>query len=167
MELWGELVQNDTIPTDPTEKLQYNAERLVSSAVVQAYDVVIKEGCAYSTLTNGFARVLLHVPYDDPATLYDHLCEPNGEIDGKDKQTLNRMLAIIKDRWLSQGDREQDKPAMLKEKLSFEEWKVVAVVQKILQPFKVASGQLQGEGIEGVAGKRSTSGGFDRETTAT
>jgi hypothetical protein len=46
----------------------------------------------------------------------------------------------------------------LKEKLSLEEWTVVAAVQKILQPFKVASKQLQGEGI---SGKRSTSGGFD------
>ncbi|KAG7404332.1 putative AC transposase [Fusarium oxysporum f. sp. rapae] len=42
--------------------------------------------------------------------------------------------------------------------LSLEEWKVIAAVQKILQPFKVALKQLQGEGI---AGKRSTSGGFD------
>jgi hypothetical protein len=46
----------------------------------------------------------------------------------------------------------------LKDKLSLEEWKVVAAVQNILQPFKVASKQLQGEGI---SGKRSTSGGFD------
>ncbi|KID94120.1 Beta-ketoacyl synthase, partial [Metarhizium majus ARSEF 297] len=68
------------------------------------------------------------------------------------------MFSVIEERWVSQGGREQDKPAILKEKLSLEEWKVVAAVQKILQPFKVASKQLQGEGI---AGKRSTSGGFD------
>ncbi|RTE68603.1 hypothetical protein BHE90_017021 [Fusarium euwallaceae] len=71
------------------EKLQYNAERLVSSAVVRAYDVMIKEGGAYSTLANGFVRVLLHVPYDDLATLYYHLCEPNGEIDGEDEQNAS------------------------------------------------------------------------------
>lgn len=65
---------------------------------------------------------------------------------------------MIEERWVSQGGKEKDKPAILKEKLSLEEWKVVAAVQKILQPFKVASRQLQGEGI---AGKRSTSGGFD------
>ncbi|KAF4467278.1 kinase-like domain [Fusarium albosuccineum] len=91
MELWKELVQNDTIPTDPTEKLQYNAERLTNSAVVQVYDVMIKEGCAYSTLTNGLARVLLHVPHDDPATLYYHLCEPNREIDGEDEQSMQQQ----------------------------------------------------------------------------
>lgn len=74
------------------------------------------------------------------------------------RTTINRMFSVIEERWVSQGGREQDKPAILKEKLSLEEWKVVAAVQKILQPFKVASKQLQGEGI---AGKRSTSGGFD------
>ncbi|RMJ00607.1 hypothetical protein CDV36_015838 [Fusarium kuroshium] len=73
------------------EKLQYNAERLVSSAVVRAYDVMIKEGGAYSTLANGFVRVLLHVPYDDLATLYYHLCEPNGEIDGEDEQSMQQQ----------------------------------------------------------------------------
>ncbi|KAM4067298.1 hypothetical protein HRG_001274 [Hirsutella rhossiliensis] len=68
------------------------------------------------------------------------------------------MFSIIEERWLGKGGKEQDKPAILKEQLSLEEWKVVVAVQKILQPFKIASKQLQGEGI---AGKRSTSGGFD------
>ncbi|EXU94971.1 hAT family dimerization domain protein [Metarhizium robertsii] len=73
-------------------------------------------------------------------------------------EPIPTMLSIVEERWISQGGKEQDKPAILKEKLSLEEWKVVAAVQKILQPCKVASRQLQGEGI---AGKRSTSGGFN------
>jgi hypothetical protein len=59
---------------------------------------------------------------------------------------------------VSYSGREQDKPPILKEQLSLDKWKVVAAFQKILQPFKVASKQLQGEGI---AGKKSTSRGFD------
>ncbi|KAG4275825.1 hypothetical protein FPRO04_14334 [Fusarium proliferatum] len=74
------------------------------------------------------------------------------------RTALNRMFALIEERWVSQGGKDQDKPAILKEKLSLEEWKVVTALQRILQPFRVASRQLQGEGI---AGKRSTSGGFD------
>ncbi|KID93789.1 Ribonuclease H-like protein, partial [Metarhizium majus ARSEF 297] len=74
------------------------------------------------------------------------------------RTAINRMFSVIEERWVSQGGREQDRPAILKEKLSLEEWKVVAAIHKILQPFKVASRQLQGDGI---AGKRSTSGGFD------
>ncbi|OBS16232.1 hypothetical protein FPOA_13037 [Fusarium poae] len=74
------------------------------------------------------------------------------------RTALNRMFALIEERWVTQGGKDQDKPAILKEKLSLEEWKVVAALQRILQPFRVASRQLQGEGI---AGKRSTSGGFD------
>lgn len=74
------------------------------------------------------------------------------------RAALNRMFSIVEERWVGQGGKEQDKPPILKEQLSLDEWKVVAAFQKILQPFKVASKQLQSEGI---AGKRSTSGGFD------
>ncbi|KAM4063470.1 hypothetical protein HRG_013984 [Hirsutella rhossiliensis] len=63
------------------------------------------------------------------------------------RTALNRMFSIIEERWLGKGGKEQDKPAILKEQLSLEEWKVVVAVQKILQPFKIASKQLQGEGI--------------------
>lgn len=81
MNLWEELVQKTYIPTDPVKKLQYNAELLANSAVVQAYDVMFEEGRSYSILTNSLAQVLLHVPHDDPTTLYYHVCEPNREID--------------------------------------------------------------------------------------
>ncbi|OAQ57268.1 ribonuclease H-like protein [Purpureocillium lilacinum] len=74
------------------------------------------------------------------------------------RAALNRMFSIVEDSWVSKGGKEQDKPPILKEQLSIDEWKVVTALQRILQPFKVASKQLQGEGI---AGKRSTSGGFD------
>ncbi|KAJ5338325.1 hypothetical protein N7452_005053 [Penicillium brevicompactum] len=83
MELWDELVNRNTIPTDPAEKMQYNAELLSTSALVQTYDVMIEEGRAHAILTNGLARVLLYVSHDDPATLNYHLCEPNREIAGQ------------------------------------------------------------------------------------
>ncbi|WKT53989.1 hypothetical protein QSH57_004573 [Fusarium oxysporum f. sp. vasinfectum] len=57
------------------------------------------------------------------------------------RSALNTMLSIIEERWISQGGMEG-----------------YCGSSEILQPFKVASKQLQGEGI---AGKRSTSGGFD------
>jgi hypothetical protein len=37
------------------------------------------------------------------------------------RTALNRMFSIIEERWVSQGGKEQDKPAILKEKLSLEE----------------------------------------------
>ncbi|KAL5001751.1 hypothetical protein BDV10DRAFT_192049 [Aspergillus recurvatus] len=45
------------------------------------YNVMIQEGLGHSYLTNGFALVLLRVPYDEPGTLYYHLCEPNMGVD--------------------------------------------------------------------------------------
>jgi hypothetical protein len=64
-------------PTNQEAKLRYNAERLVCSALVQEYHVMIQEGLEYSYVTNGIARVLLRVPHDDPGTLYYFLCDPN------------------------------------------------------------------------------------------
>lgn len=81
MDLWEELAQKNHILTDLAKKLQYNAEILANSAVVQVYDMMIEEGRTYSILTNGLAQVLLYVPYNDLATLYYHLYEPNREID--------------------------------------------------------------------------------------
>ncbi|KAJ5343370.1 uncharacterized protein N7506_003194 [Penicillium brevicompactum] len=81
MELWKEMVRSNKIPTDQDAKLRYNAERLVCSAIVQEYHVMIQEGLEYSYLTNGIARVLLRVPRDDPTTLYYFFCDPHNEVD--------------------------------------------------------------------------------------
>ncbi|KAJ5718900.1 uncharacterized protein N7483_009982, partial [Penicillium malachiteum] len=42
MELYEQVVKRNTIPTEPTEKLQYNAEILTASALVQTYDAMIE-----------------------------------------------------------------------------------------------------------------------------
>ncbi|KAJ5220842.1 uncharacterized protein N7469_009729 [Penicillium citrinum] len=81
MDLWKELVRSNKIPTDQNAKLKYNAERLVCSAIVQEYHVMIQEGLEYSYLTNGIARVLLRVPQDDPSTLFYYFCDPHSEVD--------------------------------------------------------------------------------------
>jgi len=94
IDLWEELVQTNHISTDPAKKLQYNAELLTNSAVVQAYDVMVEEGRPYCILTNGLARVLLHMPYDDPTTLYYHLCESNVEI-GEDEQDFQQPRTSV------------------------------------------------------------------------
>ncbi|KAK9855865.1 hypothetical protein MYU51_001499 [Penicillium brevicompactum] len=94
MELWDEVVNRDTIPTDPVEKLQYNAELLSTSALVPLYDIMIGEGRAHAMLANGFVRVLLYVSHDDPVTLNYHLCEPNREIVG-DLQSLQQPMTSI------------------------------------------------------------------------
>ncbi|KAJ5420097.1 hypothetical protein N7465_002616 [Penicillium sp. CMV-2018d] len=81
MDLYKEIVRSNKIPTDKEAKLRYDAERLVCSAIVQEYHVMIQEGLEYSYVTTGIARVLLRVPYDNPRTLYYHFCDPNTEVD--------------------------------------------------------------------------------------
>ena len=81
MDLWKDMVRSNKIPTDQDVELRYNAERLVCSAIVQEYHVMIQEGLEYSYLTNGLARVLLRVPQDEPTTLYYFFCDPHSEVD--------------------------------------------------------------------------------------
>ncbi|KAJ5589469.1 hypothetical protein N7537_012147 [Penicillium hordei] len=81
MDLYKDIVRSNKIPTDKEAKLRYDAERLVCSAIVQEYHVMIQEGLEYSYVTTGIARVLLRVPHDNPSTLYYHFCDPNSEVD--------------------------------------------------------------------------------------
>lgn len=46
--MYQEIVEPDTIPTDEPRRLKYNAARLVGSAIVQEYHVMIQEGLAFS-----------------------------------------------------------------------------------------------------------------------
>ncbi|CAG8095457.1 unnamed protein product [Penicillium olsonii] len=95
MDLWQYLVRSNKIPTDHEEKLRYNAERLVCSAIVQEYHVMIQEGLEYSYVTNGVARVLLRVPYEDPSTLYYFFCDPNSEQGPSEPKTsVARVLCL-------------------------------------------------------------------------
>ncbi|QQK40517.1 Protein kinase-like domain [Penicillium digitatum] len=84
MNLWNDLVRSNKIPTNQEAKLRYNAARLSCSALVQEYHVMIQEGLEFSYVTNGIARVLLRVPYDNPSTLEYFLCDPNSEIISED-----------------------------------------------------------------------------------
>ncbi|KAJ6037375.1 hypothetical protein N7540_001654 [Penicillium herquei] len=95
MELYEQVVKRNTIPTEPTEKLQYNAELLTASALVQIYDAMIEKGREYGVLTNGMARVLLWVPSDDPATIFYHLCDPNSEMFDREQHVLQQPITSI------------------------------------------------------------------------
>ncbi|OQD74458.1 hypothetical protein PENANT_c175G04444 [Penicillium antarcticum] len=80
MDLWKDVVRANKTSTDQEKKVRHNAERLVCSAIVQEYHVMIQEGLEYSYLTNGLTRVLLRVPPDQPSTLYYFLCDPHSEM---------------------------------------------------------------------------------------
>jgi hypothetical protein len=81
MNFWEEVVNSETIPTDKTERLRYNATRLTGAAMVQEYHVMIQEGLAYSCLSTGIALVFLYVPEEHPTTIYYHLCVPNEDVE--------------------------------------------------------------------------------------
>ncbi|KAM5440953.1 hypothetical protein MferCBS31731_004092 [Microsporum ferrugineum] len=97
MNLWEEVVQRPTIPTDTDEKLVYNAERISASVLVQEYHVMITEGLEYSYITNGLAYILLYIDYRTPETLYYHFCVPNQDVKPGDSlpwTSIARVLCI-------------------------------------------------------------------------
>ncbi|KID86968.1 Protein kinase-like domain protein, partial [Metarhizium majus ARSEF 297] len=96
MDLWDEMVRSKTTPTDKTEKLRYQAERLVCSAIVQQYHVMIQEGLEVSFLTNGFCDIHLWIPQNDPSTLHYYLYDPNREVDPEDCILLEPKTAIAR-----------------------------------------------------------------------
>ncbi|KAE8386924.1 hypothetical protein BDV23DRAFT_133400 [Aspergillus alliaceus] len=96
MDFWAEVVRPNFVPTEEAEKLRYNAARLTGSAIVQEFHIMLQEGLEYSYLTNGLALVLLRIPYDDPSTLYYHLCEPNMEINPDNDGFERPMTAIAR-----------------------------------------------------------------------
>ncbi|KAK9366303.1 hypothetical protein V1509DRAFT_583526 [Lipomyces kononenkoae] len=95
MNFWEEIVQQPSTPTDPNEKLKYNAELLTGSALTQEYHVMIREGLNYSYLSTSLALVLLHVRSDDPSTLYSYLCEPKSDVGLADDQNLRLSSTAV------------------------------------------------------------------------
>ncbi|KAJ5779237.1 hypothetical protein N7457_006957 [Penicillium paradoxum] len=96
MDLWKEMVWSNKTPNGEAESLVYNSQRLVCSAIVQEYHVMIQEGLEYSYLTTGLALVLLRVPYDKPNILYYYFCEPNQEVDHGDGDLQYPNTAIAR-----------------------------------------------------------------------
>ncbi|CAG8090927.1 unnamed protein product [Penicillium olsonii] len=95
MDLWQDMVRSNRIPTDPEAKAQFQASRLVCSAIVKEYHMMIQEGLEYSYLTTGITRVLLHVPYESPTTLYYFLCDPNNELDPELEESFQQPKTSI------------------------------------------------------------------------
>ncbi|KKK12260.1 hypothetical protein ARAM_002694 [Aspergillus rambellii] len=89
------VVETDTTLLDNAEKLTHNAKQLVGSVLAQEYHVMIQEGLEFSYITNGLAQVLLHVPHDDPSTLYYYLCEPSMDGTVEDNESFQQPFTAI------------------------------------------------------------------------
>ncbi|PYI14490.1 hypothetical protein BO99DRAFT_450171 [Aspergillus violaceofuscus CBS 115571] len=78
-----EVVQRVTIPTDPNEKLCYNAAFLSCAAVTQIYEYMMKAGLEYGLLTIGQMKVILRISEDNPDVLEYDLLEPSQDAEAK------------------------------------------------------------------------------------
>lgn len=111
MHVWKGIVKANKMLND--ERLMKNAQRLVCSAIVEQYHVMIQDGLEYSYLSTGVALVLLRVPYNNPSTLHYHFREPNQEVDGGDgdleqpNTSIARVLCLCLMSSLSQSRNQE------------------------------------------------------------
>ena len=91
MNFLEKVVKARDVPSTEEEK----SERIAGAVITQEFDVMIQEGLEYSYVTNGFALVLLRVPFEDPGTLYYYLCEPDLEVNPEDDQSFLRPTTAI------------------------------------------------------------------------
>ncbi|OJJ95258.1 hypothetical protein ASPACDRAFT_1883600 [Aspergillus aculeatus ATCC 16872] len=89
MNIVEEVVQRVTIPTDPDEKLCYDAAFLSCAAVTQTYEYMMKAGLEYGLLTNGHMKVILRIPEDNPDVLEYDLLEPSRDAEAKSTDGCN------------------------------------------------------------------------------
>ena len=89
MHIPSEVVRRGKLPADVDldTKFAYYADLFTASAVTQTYHYMIEAGLEYGLLTTGVAIVFLHIDWQDAATLYYHLAEPNSEVAAHVNQT--------------------------------------------------------------------------------
>lgn len=95
MDVPEEVIHRSTIPTDPYEKFNYNADRLVAAAVIQIYSYMLESGVEYSCIVTGEAIVFLWIKADDSNTLYYYLAEPDKEVQVDDGLSFKHPLTAI------------------------------------------------------------------------
>ena len=95
MDVPEDVIHRPTIPTDPYEKFNYNADKLVAAAATQTYSYMLESGTEYSCIITGEAMVFLWIQADDSNTLYYHLAEPNEEVHTGDGFGFKHPLTAI------------------------------------------------------------------------
>lgn len=62
---------------------------------------------------------------------------------------IRRLYSNLEEQWEADGQKAKDKPQLLEFRLGRQDWFVVEAIQSILEPFKMASKKLQGNGPAG------------------
>ena len=76
----AKIMHRSTPHESPEKRLQYESDRLVSTALVWTYHYMIEGGgIAYGYITTEEAFVFLEIDWEDPSKLFLHLAEPRFE----------------------------------------------------------------------------------------
>ena len=73
------------------------------------------------------------------------------------REAVNQFIVDVEHDWEENGAKPNDRPGLIDDKLSAQDWKLISVYDIILEPFAIVTRQMQGVGTPGT---RSTCGGF-------
>ena len=73
------------------------------------------------------------------------------------REAVNQFIFDVERDWEMNGAKPNERPGIIDDKLSAQDWKLISVFDLVLEPFAIVTTQLQGVGTPGV---RSTCGGF-------
>ncbi|KAI9762281.1 MAG: hypothetical protein M1840_001425 [Geoglossum simile] len=81
-----DIIDRQTIPASGTPAhFQYHADKLVAAIATQAFSYMIEGGIHYGYITTAEAFIFLHVPTDEPNTVYYHVVEPQADVDAQSR----------------------------------------------------------------------------------
>lgn len=89
-----EVLSRVSVPSDPDEKLQHNADALVAAMASQTFHYMIEGGLEFSYITTGEAFIFLHIKESDPETLHYHVSVPGEEFDRDDIAASLKQTAV-------------------------------------------------------------------------
>jgi hypothetical protein len=73
------------------------------------------------------------------------------------REAVNQFIVDVEHDWEENGAKSNERPSIIDDKLSAQDWKLVSVYDLILEPFAIVTRQMQGVATPGT---RSTCGGF-------
>ncbi|KAI9828987.1 MAG: hypothetical protein M1832_000010 [Thelocarpon impressellum] len=85
MDLRTDVIDRILMPAvgDHVGQFQYQSDRLVAAVITQIFSYMIEGGVRYGYIITGEAIVFLHIPSDDPSTIYYHLADPRTDVEAQ------------------------------------------------------------------------------------
>ncbi|KAF4123721.1 Conserved hypothetical, protein [Geosmithia morbida] len=95
MDIYDQVVNKPTVPTEEPAKFQHYAELLASAAVTQAYHCMLESGLEFGYITNGDAVIFLKIDWTNTTELFYHLALSSLEVEADEDPIYANTVAQV------------------------------------------------------------------------